>query len=113
MFALDRRRCPAGTVAALPNERLHGLRALDMSGIRVDGVFVPEDALVGAEGQGLELALKSAQVARVVIGSIALGAVDTALRLTMDFAARGGRSSGSGSPTSPTPGASWPSASPT
>ncbi|MET8897998.1 acyl-CoA dehydrogenase [Streptomyces albogriseolus] len=88
VFALDRRRCPAGTVAALPNERLHGLRALDMSGIRVDGVFVPEDALVGAEGQGLELALKSAQVARVVIGSIALGAVDTALRLTMDFAAR-------------------------
>ncbi|WP_100444519.1 acyl-CoA dehydrogenase [Glycomyces xiaoerkulensis] len=83
---LDKRQCPAGTVTPLPNERLHGLRALDMSGIRLDGVFVPEQNLVGAEGQGLELALKGAQVARTVIAAIALGAVDTALRVTLDFA---------------------------
>ncbi|WP_103543942.1 acyl-CoA dehydrogenase [Streptomyces sp. SM1] len=86
IFSLDKRQCPAGIVTSLPNERLHGLRALDMSGIRLDGVFVPESSLIGAEGQGLELALRSAQVARTVISSIALGAVDTALRLTMDFA---------------------------
>lgn len=85
IFALDKRRCPAGSITPLPNQRLHGLRALDMSGIRLNGVFVPEDCLIGREGQGLELALQSAQVARTVISSIALGAVDTALRLTMDF----------------------------
>lgn len=85
IFALDKRSCPAGSVVELPNERLHGLRALDMSGIRLDGVFVAEKNRIGAEGQGLEIALKSAQVARTTISSMALGAVDTALRVTMDF----------------------------
>ncbi|MBT2675424.1 acyl-CoA dehydrogenase family protein, partial [Streptomyces sp. ISL-14] len=56
IFALDKRQCPAGTVTTLPNERLHGLRALDMSGIRLDRVFVPEGSRIGGEGQGLELA---------------------------------------------------------
>lgn len=85
IFALEKHRCPAGSVVELPNERLHGLRALDMSGIRLEGVFVPDENLLGAEGQGLEIALKSAQVARTTISSMALGAVDTALRVTMDF----------------------------
>lgn len=85
IFALEKRQCPAGSVVELPNERLHGLRALDMSGIQLDGVFVPEENRIGAEGQGLEIALKSAQVARTTISSMALGAVDTALRVTMDF----------------------------
>ncbi len=85
LFAIEKRKAPAGSIVELPNERLHGLRALDMSGIRVDGLFVPDRARVGAEGQGLEIALKSAQVARTTIASLALGAVDTALRVTLDF----------------------------
>lgn len=85
IFALEKRRTPAGSVEELPNERLHGLRALDMSGIRLDRVFVPDSARLGAEGQGLEIALKSAQVARTTISSMALGCVDTALRVTLDF----------------------------
>jgi alkylation response protein AidB-like acyl-CoA dehydrogenase len=85
IFAVEKRRCPAGSVVELPNERLHGLRALDMSGIRLDRVFVPDSHRLGGEGQGLEIALKSAQVARTTISSMALGAVDTALRVTCDF----------------------------
>lgn len=85
IFAVEKRKCPAGAVVELPNERLHGLRALDMSGIRLDRLFVPDSARIGAEGQGLEIALKSAQVARTTITSMALGAVDTALRVTLDF----------------------------
>ncbi|MFE0461790.1 acyl-CoA dehydrogenase family protein [Kitasatospora sp. NPDC058965] len=85
VFLLEKRRCPAGTVEELPNERLHGLRALDMSGVRLERVFVPDSALIGAEGAGLEIALKTSQVARTLIGSIALSAVDTALRVTLDF----------------------------
>lgn len=87
-FVLDKRGVPAGSVDELPNERLHGLRALDMSGFRLDGVFVPESALLGREGRGLEIALLTSQVARTLIGSIALSAVDTALRVTLDFAER-------------------------
>ncbi|MDG4764516.1 acyl-CoA dehydrogenase family protein [Solwaraspora sp. WMMD406] len=85
IFAVEKRKAPAGAVVELPNERLHGLRALDMSGIRLDKLFVPDSARLGAEGQGLELALKSAQVARTTISSMALGAVDTAMRVTLDF----------------------------
>ena len=85
VFAVEKRLCPAGSVRALPNERLHGLRALELSGIRLEEVFVPDSHRIGAEGQGLELVLKSAQVARTVISAIALGAADTALRVTTDF----------------------------
>ncbi|WBB78423.1 acyl-CoA dehydrogenase family protein [Micromonospora sp. WMMD882] len=85
IFSVEKRKAPAGAVVELPNERLHGLRALDMSGIRLERLFVPDSARLGAEGQGLEIALKSAQVARTTISGMALGAVDTALRVTLDF----------------------------
>ncbi|PBC79262.1 alkylation response protein AidB-like acyl-CoA dehydrogenase [Streptomyces sp. TLI_235] len=88
ILLLEKRRTPAGSVEELPNERLHGLRAIDMSGIRTDGVFVPDSARLGAEGAGLEIALQTSQVARTLIGSIALSAVDTALRGTLDFTER-------------------------
>lgn len=88
VFVLDKRSAPAGAIDELPRERLHGLRALDMSGFRLDRVFVPRSALLGREGQGLEIALKSSQVARVLINAIALSACDTALRGTLDFTER-------------------------
>jgi alkylation response protein AidB-like acyl-CoA dehydrogenase len=85
IFVLEKRRTPVGSVVELPRERLHGLRAMDISGIEVDGVFVPDAARIGAEGQGLEIAIKATQTARAQISSIALSAVDTGLRLTLDF----------------------------
>src|SRR5262249_13943895 len=86
IFAVNKRRCPAGSVVELPNEKLHGLRSLDMSGIRLDDLFVPDEARLGAQGQGLEIALKSTQAARTLIAAMSLGTVDTAFRVTMDFA---------------------------
>jgi alkylation response protein AidB-like acyl-CoA dehydrogenase len=86
IFALEKRRVPAGSIEPLPNERIHGLRGLDMSGVRLDGCFVPESALIGGEGQGLEIALKSSQMVRTTINLLALGCADTALRVTLDFA---------------------------
>ncbi|MEV0296205.1 acyl-CoA dehydrogenase family protein [Nocardia sp. NPDC050710] len=85
IFLIEKRLGPAGSVRELPNERLHGLRALDLSGIELDKFFVPDSHRIGAEGQGLEVVLKSAQVARVAISGLALGAADTALRVTLDF----------------------------
>ncbi|MGF1241617.1 acyl-CoA dehydrogenase family protein [Streptomyces sp. 2-6] len=85
IFVLDKRTAPVGSVQELPGERLHGLRAMDISGLKVEGVFVPEEARLGLEGQGLETALKATQTARAQISSIALSAVDTGLRLTLDF----------------------------
>ncbi len=85
VFVLDKWKTPAGTLEELPGQKLHGLRAMDISGLRLNGAFVPDSALLGQEGQGLEIALKATQVARAVISSIAMSAVDTALRLTLDF----------------------------
>ncbi|MCK8679983.1 acyl-CoA dehydrogenase family protein [Streptomyces lichenis] len=85
IFLVDKWTLAAETVEELPVEKLHGLRALDLSGLRLERAFVPDGALLGAEGQGLEIALKATQVARSVIGSLPMSAVDTGLRLTLDF----------------------------
>ncbi|MFD8393988.1 acyl-CoA dehydrogenase family protein [Streptomyces sp. NPDC059680] len=85
VLILDKRNAPAGSVAELPAERLHGLRGMDISGIQVEKVFVPDSARIGAEGQGLEIALKAAQAARAQISGMAISSVDTGLRLTLDF----------------------------
>ncbi len=85
IFIVDKWELAPDTAEELPVEKLHGLRALDLSGLRLQRAFVPDSALVGDEGQGLEIALKATQVARSVIGSLPLSAVDTGLRLTLDF----------------------------
>ncbi|MGI5453396.1 acyl-CoA dehydrogenase family protein [Streptomyces sp. CA-249302] len=86
IFAVEKAGIPAEQLAHLRDEPLHGLRGLDMSGVRLTDCFLPDSALVGRVGQGLEVALKSSQLARIAISSIAMSCVDTALRTTLDFA---------------------------
>ncbi|MGC3002848.1 acyl-CoA dehydrogenase family protein [Streptomyces sp. G35A] len=88
LFVLDKWQADADTVEDLPFEDLYGTRALDLSGVRMNRAFVPDSAMLGREGQGLEIALKTSQTARVVLLHLALSAVDTSLRLAMDFAER-------------------------
>lgn len=85
VFVLDKWNTEAGTLEELPDNKLHGLRAMDLSGLRMTRAFVPDSARLGAEGQGLEIALKATQVARAVIAGLAMSATDTALRHTLDF----------------------------
>jgi alkylation response protein AidB-like acyl-CoA dehydrogenase len=70
----------------LPKVRTHGVRGADISGIRFDGTFLPDEACVGAEGAGLEVMLKGFQLTRTLVAGLSLGAADTALRVTLDFA---------------------------
>jgi alkylation response protein AidB-like acyl-CoA dehydrogenase len=86
VFAVDKRTLPADSWEPVPREHMYGLRGLDMSGIRLHGCFVSDSALIGGPGKGLEVALKSSQLVRTNITSIALGCADTALRTTLDFA---------------------------
>lgn len=88
LFVLDKWQAGPDTVEDLPFEDLYGTRALDLSGVRMDKAFVPDSAMLGHEGQGLEIALKTSQTARVVLLHLALSAVDTSLRLVLDFAER-------------------------
>jgi alkylation response protein AidB-like acyl-CoA dehydrogenase len=88
LFVLDKWRAEPGTVDDLPFEDLYGTRALDLSGVRMQRAYVPDSAMIGREGQGLEIALKTSQTARVVLMHLALSAADTSLRLALDFAER-------------------------
>jgi alkylation response protein AidB-like acyl-CoA dehydrogenase len=70
----------------LPKIRTHGIRGADISGIQFDNCPVPPYAIVGTVGSGLEIVLKSLQVTRTLCAALSLGAVDTALRIALDFA---------------------------
>jgi hypothetical protein len=63
-----------------------GVRGVDFSGISFSKSFVAEGSLIGAEGTALEQTLRAFQLTRAVIPALALGAADTALRSTLDFA---------------------------
>jgi alkylation response protein AidB-like acyl-CoA dehydrogenase len=64
-----------------------GMRGIDFAHLDFDALPVPADALVGRPGEALEAAVKAQQVVRVMSMAGSLGCADTALRLTLDFAA--------------------------
>ena len=70
----------------VPAPRTGGMRGIDLATLRFTGLPVPDDALVGKTGEGLEAAVKAQQVVRLMSMAGSLGCMDTALRLTLDFA---------------------------
>jgi alkylation response protein AidB-like acyl-CoA dehydrogenase len=88
LFQVDKGRLDPFSYRNLPKVRTLGIRGCDISGIHFDGCWVPEEARIGAPGAGLELALKGFQITRTMCGGLSLGAADTALRVTLDFAQR-------------------------
>src|SRR6185437_7009261 len=73
-------------IAPLAKIPTHGVRGADISGVRFDRCPVPEGARIGAAGQGLEIMMKSLQLTRVLVPTISLGALDTAIRHVVAFA---------------------------
>lgn len=61
-----------------------GLRGADVSGINFDRCPVPASALIGRRGHGLDEAIKTLQLSRVLVTGMCLGAADTGLRITLD-----------------------------
>ncbi|MGW1674080.1 acyl-CoA dehydrogenase family protein [Streptomyces sp. NPDC002324] len=85
LFLVDKRRLPEGAWRNLPKVRTHGIRGADISGFALDGAPVPADALIGQEGDGIPVVLKTLQLTRVTCAALSLGAADHALRLARDF----------------------------
>ncbi|WP_216586707.1 acyl-CoA dehydrogenase family protein [Streptomyces brasiliscabiei] len=86
LFLVDKRRLPEGAWRNLPKVRTHGIRGADISGFALEGAPVPADALVGQEGDGIPVVLKTLQLTRITCAALSLGAADHALRLARDFA---------------------------
>ncbi|MDX3231795.1 acyl-CoA dehydrogenase [Streptomyces sp. ME19-01-6] len=87
VFLVDKRRLPEGAWHNLPKVRTHGIRGADISGFTLDGAPVPADSLIGGQGDGIAVVLKSLQLTRIACTALSLGAADHALRLARDFAA--------------------------
>lgn len=86
VLLVDRRTLDPASHRPLPAVRLHGIRGADISGIAFTDAAVPGSALVGAEGEGLEIVLKSLQLTRTLCASLSLGAGDQALGMAVDYA---------------------------
>jgi alkylation response protein AidB-like acyl-CoA dehydrogenase len=86
LFMVDKRELDPSQYYNLPKILTHGIRGSDMSGIGFNDCFVPDSMLLSQEGNGLELGLKGFQITRALCACFSLGAADTALRTTLNFA---------------------------
>jgi alkylation response protein AidB-like acyl-CoA dehydrogenase len=75
----------AAACRRLPRIKTLGLRGHDMGGIAFEDCRLPADALLAPAGRGMEMALTTLQYTRTMIGGMALGAADTALRLALGW----------------------------
>lgn len=88
LLCVDKERLVPRSWRTLPAERTVGVRGADLSGIVFDGAELPDEARIGAWGEGLESVLKGRQLARTLCAGMSLGALDQALRLVLEFAHR-------------------------
>ncbi|WP_306317875.1 MULTISPECIES: acyl-CoA dehydrogenase family protein [unclassified Streptomyces] len=88
LFLLDKSEVVSGTVEGVPRVPTYGLRGCDISGVAFDGVRVDTRARLGAEGEGLELALRGLLITRTFCTGLSLGAGDTMLRTASGFLSR-------------------------
>jgi len=86
VLLLDRSDLPDASFRTLPRYATAGARSCDLGGLEFADCPVPASVLVGAEGAGVELALRSFQITRSVLPAAALAAADTALRTVVGFA---------------------------
>jgi alkylation response protein AidB-like acyl-CoA dehydrogenase len=85
-FLVERASLPAGRVSDLPRIHSSGMRGVQLDGMRFEDCPVPAQALLGQVGQGMEIVLRSYLVTRSVVPAVIIGPLDTALRLTLDYA---------------------------
>ncbi|MEU7650210.1 acyl-CoA dehydrogenase family protein [Streptomyces huasconensis] len=87
LLLVDKAHLAPGTYRCAPKVSTYGIRGMDISGISFDGARVPASALVGRDGQGVEIILKALHLTRTACAALSLGGGDRALRLATRFAA--------------------------
>lgn len=86
LHVVEKAQLPAGSFSTLPKIRTHGIRGADISGIRFHDAALPAASIIGRPGTGLGTLLATLHISRTMCASLSLGAADTALRATVDFA---------------------------
>ena len=85
LFLFDKDKKSEKTFTPYPKIKLLGVRGIDISGMQFTDAPLAKTDLIGREGQGLELSMKTLQVSRIFCASLCLGPVETVLRLVFEF----------------------------
>ncbi|MDX6349566.1 MAG: hypothetical protein QOF84_4356 [Streptomyces sp.] len=88
VLLLDRRELPEDALRNLARHSTTGMRGGEFGGLEAQDCPVPADALIGEQGDGYRLSLRSSLLIRGLIPSIVLAGADTALRTVVRFAVR-------------------------
>jgi alkylation response protein AidB-like acyl-CoA dehydrogenase len=67
-------------------EKKLGLTASDTCALRFEAMFVPDEQMLGAPGQGYRIALANLETGRIGIGAQAVGMADAALEIAVAYA---------------------------
>ncbi|WP_045246325.1 acyl-CoA dehydrogenase family protein [Thermus filiformis] len=73
-------------VRSTPLKGKLGLRAADTGAVYLDEVFVPEDRVLGREGEGFRIALSTLDVGRLSLAAGSVGIIRRALELSLAYA---------------------------
>jgi alkylation response protein AidB-like acyl-CoA dehydrogenase len=77
---------PQDRFGYLPRFHSMGMRGVQLGGIEFRDCPVPETAVLGTPGAGIETALRSFQLTRTALPAMMTGILDTGLRTTLRFA---------------------------
>ncbi len=75
-----------GGVEVGPNEKKLGIRGSVTNAIRFNDVEVPAENIIGKEGRGFPIAMKTLDAGRLTIGACSLGAAKEMLELSVQYA---------------------------
>ena len=78
---------PADAAGLTVAERIEVTASHPLATLRLDGVRVPREAMLGAPGEGFKVAMATLDVFRATVGAAALGFARRALDLTLERAA--------------------------
>lgn len=85
IFLLDKRHLPTTSWCHLAKVDTYGIRGADISGQQWHNAELPDEALIGEPGQGLEITLRALQLTRTACCGLSIGALDAGLRLTVEM----------------------------
>ena len=88
LFLVSKAELGDGEYHEQPKIPTHGVKGADISGISFTDAKISEAALIGKQGQGLEIMLRGLQLTRTFCTALSSGVLDTALRMAADFAWR-------------------------
>jgi alkylation response protein AidB-like acyl-CoA dehydrogenase len=85
---IDKASLDGGDFGYLPRFRTMGMRGVQLGGIEFRDCPVPDSALMGRPGSGLETALRSFQITRTTLVSMFCGVLDTGLEVALRHSTR-------------------------